>query len=148
MSKAVVKDSYIDSRGNIVTRRANGTLDVLVSFANDPGLTEQNHIDECDLTTIVNRYARAGQPILIPQKEFTDLTNLPDYQDSLNAVFLVDKLFSSLPIAVKQAYNQEPSLFMKALTDPSQKDKLIALGVFEAPVDVPVLPTTPPSDGG
>lgn len=137
---SVAVSSFKDRAGNICTSRPNGSLLVELDCSVDDGCTEQHHLPECDLSTILNRFVRAQVPVSVPVSSFMDLTNLPDYQESLNSVHLTNKLFDSLPLAVKTAYDQNPALFVKALSDPLQKDRLIALGVFDAPAKpIPVV---------
>ena len=73
----------------------------------------------------------------MPETQFNDLTNIPDYQTALNAVNSIESLFEQLPLQVRVEYGHDPVLFMDAVHDPSQRDKLVSLGVFE-PMEGPV----------
>lgn len=132
--------SWVESSGHIVTKRDNGTLDVSLSFEGDPGKTEQSHKDSTDISYLLNNYVQSGEQPKIPEQVFQDFSDLPDYQTCLNIVKDIDHLFNSLPIEVKSAYDQNPALFMQAVEDPAQRERLVALGVFNAPEGDPVNP--------
>lgn len=127
MSKS---NSYIEASGHTVTKRPNGTLDVSLSFVNDPGRTEQSHANACDISYILAQHVRAGVSPQVPEGVFNDLTQIVDYQTALNVVDSIHSIFESLPLKVRVAYDHNPSLFMQAVEDPSERDKLVELGVF------------------
>lgn len=137
-------DSFIDKSGHLVTIRDDGTRSVTLDFKNDPGVTEQSHKDNCDITYILNQYIRSGVSPQIPESVFKDLTLLPDYQTCLNTVSQIDSLFKDLPLAVRQAYDFNPAAFMDAVEDPTQRDTLTKLGVFNAIEGVPEGDLPPP----
>lgn len=126
------KSVWKDHRGNDCRRREDGTIEVTISFADDPGLTEQSHTKECDLNYIVSQYVRSDIPIALQEAEFRDMTQMVDYQTAFNAVESVNKLFRSFSIEVKRAFNHDPAAFAAAMHDPSKKDMLIEMGILEA----------------
>ncbi|QXP08451.1 MAG: internal scaffolding protein [Arizlama microvirus] len=133
VSAASLEDSsYRDQSGHDVIIRANGSRRVSLSFENDPGLTVQNHKDSCDITNILAGHIRMGDMPPMPESVFTDLTNMPDYQTCLNTVMAIDDIFDNLPPKVKIAFEQNPAALMAAVEDPTQRDRLIELGVFTA----------------
>lgn len=121
----------IDNSGNVCEFYSSGRRRVMVDFSNDPGVTEQSHKDSCDITYILNQHIRMGGIPPMPENQFYDFTNVPDYQTALNTVLQIDSLFESLPLDARVAYDHDPVRFMKAVEDPSQRDALIKLGVFK-----------------
>lgn len=130
-SEMIVGDSYVDSAGNLVTKRANGTLSVKAPLPSGKCRVEKSHAAGTDISTILNAYVRSNVPIQMPPTVFNDFTQIPDYQSCLNAVNSIDDYFSALPSKVRAAFDHRPSLLMDALNDPSKRDMLIELGVLE-----------------
>lgn len=135
MSKKLVDlRCYRDASGHDVEIRPDGTRKVTLSFEGDPGLTEQHPAGQLSIEYLLAKHCAGGQTLTIPESEFMDLTNIPDYQTCLMAVQNINTLFHSLPLKVRSAFGEDPSLFMDAVEDPSQRDRLIELGVFK-PMD-------------
>lgn len=129
MSKKL--DTWKDNRCNVYVRRENGTIEVKLSFEDDPGLTEQSHAKDCDLHYIIEQYVRSELPIALQEGEFRDMNLQVDYQTAFNAVQSMNKLFMKFPADVRNAFNHSPAAFAAALHDPGQRDRLIELGILE-----------------
>lgn len=124
--------SYIEEHtGMIVELYPNGRKRVRMDFSNDPGVTDPSFLQSCDLEHLISLHVQSGQSFTLPESELVDFTQMPDYQTALNTVIKIDEYFSHLPVSVKQAYDNNPALLMAALDDPSQRDRLIQLGVFK-----------------
>lgn len=121
----------VDSHGNVVEIYKSGRRRVSIDFSNDPGVTEQCHKDSCDITYILNHHLRMGGIPPMPEQQFQDFTNVPDYQTALNTVLQIDSLFEQLPLEARVAYDHDPARFMAAVHDPAHRDTLIKLGVFK-----------------
>lgn len=117
--------------GHMVLVRPDGSKRVYLDFSNEKCITEQSHLGQTDVGYLVNQFLRSGQPAPLMDGVFNDYTDMPSYQECLNMVQDIDHIFENLPIAVKTAFDQSPALFMQALEDPSQRERLTELGVFE-----------------
>lgn len=133
----VLISSWIDDAGNFVEMYSSGRRRVFVDFSKDPGLTEQCHAPMTDIANIVAYHTRMGGMPPMPEATFVDLTQTLPYQEALNSVLQIESLFESLPLKARVAYDHNPALFMKAVEDPSQRDRLIELGIFNPKVDPP-----------
>lgn len=118
-------------------RRKRGAI----FFDDDPGLTEQCHRDECDINRIMANYAKTGQVPVYTSKvpQYSDFTQVVDYQTALNLVMDAQDSFYELPAEVRSEYENDPAKFLQALDDPAQKEKLIDLGVLVDDRPKPVL---------
>lgn len=135
--------SWIDDAGNFVELYKSGRKRVFVDFSNDPGLTEQSHSPMTDITAIVNYHTRMGGIPPMPESTFVDLTQTLPYQEALNSVLQINSLFENLPLKARVAYDHNPALFMAAVEDPSQRDRLIELGIFNPKVEEPLASPAP-----
>lgn len=113
---------------------------VQVSFEDSPSLVHPEFKSQCDIRNIMNQYKRQGIRLPTPQfsSEINDLTNLPDYQESLNTVIRAQEALDSLPAQLRKRFANDPSQFIDYVNDPSNRDEMIKLGMIEAPV-VPVI---------
>lgn len=130
------KNSNHNNEANSTTladRSSNARKRVTVSFKGDPGRTEQSHKDMCDIAYIIQKHTTAGVPLTPPEANaFNDLSTVMNYQDCLNTVLSIDEKFSSLPSAVRKAFNHDPAALLAALDDPNQTGRLVELGVLTA----------------
>lgn len=114
-----------------------------VSFANDPGMTDQSQKDDCDINRIMARYRETGFLVdpLHPgtrQPIFGDFTEIPDYQGALEVINAADAAFASLPAKVRDRFGNNPQQIFDFLSDEKNRDEAIALGLIDKPADKPV----------
>lgn len=123
----------------MVKRHVSGVLSLeerlargAISFEDDPGLTEQSHRDSCDINRIMANYEKTG---LVPVNSSAvprhgDFTYAGDYHEAMNMLIAAQDSFMDLPAHVRKEYDNDPARFLDALEDPTEKAKLVALGVF------------------
>ncbi|MBR6730596.1 MAG: hypothetical protein IKL90_04560 [Alphaproteobacteria bacterium] len=122
-----------------------------------PGMTEQNHMVDCDVNTTVARYVRTGAfgaPNEIP-------TNPPDFSgfdqnfSFFKAQCMVAKAqqeFDALPSSIRSRFDNNPGKLISFLEDSSNQEEAVKLGLVEAPAiqdsnGVIHTTQTPPSQG-
>lgn len=114
----------------------------LISF--EPTLAQQQFSEECDINTIMDRYAMDGILDHVNKFEgtFGDFTNAVDYQASLNQVMDAEAAFLHLPAKVRARFGNDPAQLMDFLSssDPELVAESVRLGLREAPP-----PPEPPS---
>lgn len=101
------------------------------------GLTEQSHKDSCDINVIMKNYDKTGMvPVMLDQvPKFGDFSQVVDYQSALNLVIDAEEKFMQLPAAIRNEYDHDPQKFLFAIEDPSQRARLIELGVIVDTID-------------
>lgn len=120
-------------------------------------LTQQHFKEECDINTIVRRYAVTGvMPNVNPKPPiYGDFSEVPDYQAAFAAVAHAGELFASLPSAVRDRFGNDPARMIAFLQDSANRAEAEKLGLiepakasFEAAVEQPaVTPVTPATPG-
>lgn len=100
-------------------------------LSNDKPSKCQRHLAKmCDIRTMIAR-ALSGDVSVYSRASYADVSKAPDsMQEILNSVCRGREAYESLPNAVKAVY-PSPEVFMSALSNPSEKERLITLGVFE-----------------
>jgi phage internal scaffolding protein len=117
--------------------------------------TEQSHKAEVDINNIVKR---AGNMELIAKVNalqnfvYDDVTG-NDFQESMNAILRAKEAFSSVPSGIRRQFDNDPAKFMDFVHNPDNADKLVEMGLanapeVEKPIEVVVTnpPETPPVD--
>lgn len=98
-------------------------------------LAKAEFADECDIRTIIQRHSLA--PTAVPT--YVDMTLFGDgLQDVLEFSRHVAGVFDSLPVAAREFFNFDPEKAVAFLSDDSNRDKAIELGLI--PPSEPVFP--------
>lgn len=115
-------------------------------------ITKQSFKDECDIHIILSQYQKTGiiNHITPNQPLYLDLPDQLDYQASLNIILEAQSAFETLPSGVRDRYGNNPERFLEALNDPSQREYLEEIGVFqrkivEAEPKIPASPSPSPA---
>lgn len=111
-----------------------------------PTMTQQHFRDECDVNSIMKRYAQTG---ILPQAQgaiFADVAEYGDYREMLHKIMEVDSAFALLPSGTRAMFQNDPSLVYEFIANPANLDKAIELGLLPKP-DVPrqEAPVVPPA---
>ena len=97
------------------------------------GRTKQSFKEECDVNNIVNRWLKSG---LMPSAnvvpaQFLDVSEIPDYQTSLNLVNQANAMFANLPANVRDRFDNNPAKLLSFVQDKSNLEEAINLGLCE-----------------
>lgn len=113
-------------------------------------ITKQSHKAECDINTILRQYSKTGiiNHINATAAQYLDLPDNLDFQQSLALVDSAKDSFASLPSKVRDYYQNSPSLFLAALSDPAERERLTEWGVFRQPPAPEPRPAKPAEGDG
>lgn len=95
-----------------------------------PG-AKQSMADECNVNLIVERFEKTGliDHLAAGVPQFVDASELGDYRSIIEQVRVVDEYFMGLPAQVRQAFGNDPRLFMDYLETKPSRDELESLGM-------------------
>lgn len=127
-----------------VMLRKNGSLRV-ATFNHEPTLSQQQFKAECDINNIVKNYSQTGVlPVSNKVGKFLDVSNISDYQSSLETVFEAQKAFDDLPSNVRSRFENDPNQLLSFLADETNYEEALSLKLINSN---PLHPTTstPPS---
>jgi hypothetical protein len=92
----------------------------------EPSMTKQSFKEECDINTIVRRFEATGQIDHINQAAakglYTDLPDGLDLQSALDQVKQAEAAFMALPAAARAHFDNDPVLFVEAMSNPTSQD--------------------------
>ena len=85
----------------------------------DQGLTHQSFKDECDINNILANYTRTGElGVDVPSHaSYLDLSDVKDYQTSLNILAEAQSAFDALPAKVRARFNNNPEELLHFVHD-------------------------------
>lgn len=115
---------------------------------NGVSLTQPASAASMDINDIIKRNRRNSGPASSGQLQnggqpsFMDISAV-DYLEQLNTQVIIKQSFGRLPAEARAAYGNDPYTLLRALQDPSQKEKLQAFGILQKP-SVATPPVTTP----
>ncbi|AXH78009.1 MAG: internal scaffolding protein [Microviridae sp.] len=124
-----------------IYQREDGSIAVETVFdAEDESVTQQQFKDDCDINNIMKKYTQTGEfSHLNPNKgQYLDLVGLPDYQTALHTVIQAEESFMTVPAEIRKKFDNDPSQFIKFLSDEKNNDEAVKLGLKVAqqtPID-------------
>lgn len=114
-----------------ITVRKNGTLDI-GTVNEEKTLTQQQFKDECDINNIVKRYSDTGiLPVSTKVGAFLDVSNVQDYQTSLQTVYEAQKAFDALPSNIRSHFENDPNKLIAFIEDDANREEAIKLGLIQ-----------------
>lgn len=110
---------------------------------NEPSLTKQSFKDECNPNRIMAQFKATGHlthvkrgldGASVDDLPFGDATAAPiDYQAALNTVIAVEDSFVQLPAKLRERFRNDPSEFVRYVSDPSNLEESYSLGIRVRP---------------
>lgn len=115
-----------------IKRQDSGRVRV-ATINNEPSRTQQQFKDDCDVNKIIAKYRTTGEFNHLTRKNgiYADVSNITDYQDSLNKVLSAQAAFAALPSNIRTKFGNDPSQLLNFLQDPNNYDEGVELGLFE-----------------
>lgn len=104
----------------------------------DEGLVVQSFKDECDINVIMKRYEKDMllEHVNEYQGQYGDFSEVPDYHTAMNFVRQADEMFMTLPAGIRKQFDNDAGEFLAFVSDPSNKDKMIEMGLARPEVVV------------
>jgi len=120
ITKGTKKITYLDN-GNIRVQSMNS----------EPSKTQQQFAAASDINNIMAKYKKTGE-INFPrqnQGSYADLTQMKNYQQSLDTVIKAQEAFDTLPSDVRKKFQNNPAELLEFLGDPNNDEEAIKLGL-------------------
>jgi hypothetical protein len=99
-------------------------------------LTQQHFADEADVRNIIRQYDKTGL-IANVQKgvaRYGDYSEVNEYREALDLVNQANATFAELPAELREMFQNNAGTFLEFATNPENENKMIELGLKEAPV--------------
>lgn len=105
----------------------------------EPSRTKQEFAKDCDINLIMDRYKETGLithvsglvPIVSDNPDMpVDVSNIPDYRESLDFVMRCEELFLRLPSDFRKELDNDPGKMIEYIKNPDNKEKCIKYGLI------------------
>jgi len=107
-----------------------------MDFEGCVSLTKQADKEACDINNIMDAYGRTG---MLPQggqpPVFGEFSDGNDYQEKLNCVLTAQESFMALPAFVRSRFGNDPAHLLNFLSDVSNRDEAIKMGLIDQKLD-------------
>lgn len=113
-----------------------------LSFAGQ-GRTKQSFKDECDINTIMGRFARTGSLEHLAKRTPTygDVQDI-DFQGAMDIVASAREMFADLPSKLRDRFGNDPGKMLEFVQDEQNRAEALSLGLLRASTEALA---TPPS---
>lgn len=104
-------------------------IDEGIKCTSEEKVTKESFTDQCDINKIIERIARTGERIDSTQKQYMDVSNIPDYSSALSIVLNAQAQFMSLDASVRNRFQNNPAQFLQFASDAKNLDALVDMGL-------------------
>ena len=114
-----------------IIRRKNGSLDIS-TVNTDETMTQQQFAKDCDVNNILKFHMQSGTPLPISDRmnNFMDVSNVTEYQKSLQTVYEAQKAFDQLPSDIRAKFENSPEQLISFMEDAKNIDEAEKLGLI------------------
>ena len=100
-------------------------------------LTQQSHAAQADVRNIIKQYDRTGLIANVNKgiAQYGDYSEINEYAEALNMVREANESFATIPSHIREQFNNNAGLFFEFATDPKNSEKMIQMGLKQAPVN-------------
>lgn len=104
--------------------------------------TQQHFAQEADIKTIIKKHDRTGiiSHVARGVAHYGDYSEINEYREALDMVNSANASFGMLPAELRKMFDNDAGAFFEFATDPKNEEKMIQMGLKEAPpspVEVP-----------
>lgn len=99
-------------------------------------LTQQHFAKDADVRNIIKQYDKTGLIANVNRgvAQYGDYSEINEYREALDMVNMANDNFMQLPAELREMFGNDAGTFFEFATDPKNKDKMIELGLAEAPI--------------
>lgn len=98
----------------------------------EPSMTLQSAAPECDIYNILNQFNTTGivTHVASGTPQYTDVSEVPDYQAAMEIIMTAEEQFSALPSHVRREFDNDPGKMLEFIQNPNNYERGVELGLF------------------
>lgn len=98
----------------------------------EPSMTLQSAAPECDIYNILNQFNTTGivTHVASGTPQYTDVSEVPDYQAAMEIIMTAEEQFSALPSHVRREFDNDPGKMLEFIQNPDNYKRGVELGLF------------------
>ena len=130
-----------------MTSQARPRRPVIKNFFK-PSRVEQNHRDEVNINSIMDRFKVTGQlPVSNRPALYGDFSTVDSFQTCQEALTKAEQDFMALPAKIRKRFDNDPAQLIDFVKDEANTEEAIELGIIPRPEpESSVTPEPDPSD--
>lgn len=101
-----------------------------VSPSGGDSMTDPQFLADCDINTILKRFAATGSLPSPRIGKFGDFSDIGSFSDVMNRVNEATDYFKALPSDLRSRFGNEPSAYFDFVLDENNHDECIRLGII------------------
>jgi phage internal scaffolding protein len=96
-------------------------------------MTQQSFKQECDINYILRKAHKTGliEHVNTYQGDYSDVSNVPTYQEALQVLHDADSAFSSLPSDLRKRFSNDPQEFLDFVHNPDNTNAMAEMGLLK-----------------
>jgi phage internal scaffolding protein len=96
-------------------------------------MTQQSFKQECDINYILRKARKTGliEHVNTYQGDYSDVSNVPTYQEAIQVLQDADHAFSTLPSDIRKRFSNNPQEFLDFVHDPANLDEMKDMGLMK-----------------
>lgn len=97
-------------------------------------MTKQQFKEQCDINNIMRKYQKTGAIDHFSRygAQYGEHDGIT-LHEAMNIVTKAQQMFDDLPSSIRKKFANEPGLFLDFVSDESNKDEMVEMGLIEAP---------------
>lgn len=103
----------------------------------DPGLTKQEMSGDTDVNRIMAKYEPGLATKMLHAAamggDYGDLTNVPDFRESMHKVMEAEEAFRMMPAKLRARFDNEPLKMLEFVHNPANREEMYELGLAIRP---------------
>jgi phage internal scaffolding protein len=105
-------------------------------------MTQQSFKNECDINFILSKYQKTGlvDHVNTYQGNYSDVSNVPSYQEALHIVESAHTAFESLPSSIRKRFSNNPQDFLDFVHNPDNLEEMKEMGLIPNKVQDSIQP--------
>lgn len=111
-----------------------------------PSATRQEHKNECQISTIIDKYRRTGQLTHVREHlgSYLDVSELPDFTRMMDIRAKAAEQFELLPAHIRESLGNDPAVYVDFMATATDDEFRAVMGIDrpDTPPDSP--PAAPP----
>jgi SHS2 domain-containing protein len=126
----------VEKMSKMVFKTGYGERQRVMTEPKGESLTQQHFAHEADVRNIIKQYDKTGL-IANVQKgvaHYGDYSEVNEYREALDLVNDANNMFAELPAELREMFQNNAGTFLEFATNPENENKMIELGLREAPI--------------
>lgn len=115
---------------------------VVLDLSAEKPLTEQAHIEDCDMHRIMGQFEKTGlvSHLAKYKGQYGNMVDAPTFQQAMDAVATAKQMFDTVPGKIRAKFGNDPATFLAFVQDNNNYDEIKEMGLDVSHLTPPQAP--------